>query len=75
MYSFVRSYAETGMLIAIYDLSALLVLPIIGHIADRMGGKKLLILSLFLYPLIGLNYFTAGRLQLPIFIIIARLLN
>lgn len=75
IFSFVSNYTETGILVSVYNITSLIVLPIIGYFADKFWGKKLLILSLLLYPLIWISYFFSGILHLTIFIIIAKIIN
>ena len=75
IYSFVHNYTDTALVDIIYYLTAVIFLPFIGYYADKRGAKKLLIIALFLYVVIGGFYFTAGLTSLVIFIMLARFTN
>lgn len=73
--SFSHTFAEAGLFSSTVDIASLLSLPLIGMWADRMPAKRLILLSLLLYPLVGLSYFLAGALGMAIFVVVARLVN
>lgn len=75
IFSFMHNYTDTGLLSAAYEVSAIISLPFIGYVADRWGAKKLLTVSLLLYPFLSFSYFLAGFMWLALFIVIARLIN
>jgi len=60
LFAFSASYAETGLLSSVFEISLLISLPIVGMLADRMSAKVLIIAGLVLYPLVGASYFLAG---------------
>lgn len=75
LFSFVGSYAETGILKSVYGISFLLVVPLVGYIANKVPTKYIILAGLFIYPFISLSYFFAGAFGMVIFVVIARLLN
>jgi MFS family permease len=75
LYQFANSYAETGLLKSVLDITALLVTPIIGYYADKISIKKMMLVGVALYFLVALNYYLAGALAVAFFVIIARILN
>jgi MFS family permease len=75
LYQFAHSYAETGLLKSVLDITALLVTPIIGYYADKISIKKMMLVGVALYFLVALNYYLAGALAVAFFVIIARILN
>ncbi len=75
IFSFVNNYTETGLVSSAYNISAVLVLPLISSVADRWGMKKILKISLFLYPLLALSYFFAWIWQVTFFLILAKWIN
>ncbi len=75
LFSFVHTYAETGLLRSVYGIIFLFVLPIVSWFADRVPSKKLMIAALLLYPFISLSYFSAGAWGIVVFVICARLTN
>lgn len=75
LYSFSKSYFGAGFLSSIYDIVFIVSLPFIGMLADRIAGKKTIILGLMFYPFIGLSYFIAGATSMLLFVIIARIMN
>lgn len=75
IFSFVHTYATTGLIGSVYDFMFILALPIVGLAADIFPATALIALGLALYVLVGLGYFLAGALGLIIFIVIARLVN
>lgn len=75
IFLFANSFAETGLLSATVDITALASLPFIGIWADRFPAKRLILVSLLLYPLVGLGYLLAGVSGLAIFIVLARAVN
>jgi len=75
LFQFAHSYAETGLLKSVLDVTTLLVTPVIGYYADKISIKKMMLVGIALYFLVALNYFFAGALAVTLFIIIARILN
>lgn len=75
IFSMSVSYAEAGLMGAIYSLALVLALPIVGALADRMSAKTLILAGLLAYPLVGLGYFLAGVTGVAAFIILARGIN
>jgi len=75
LFSFVGSYTETGLLGSIYSIVWLLVIPLIGYIANKISAKHIILMGLLIYPLISISYYLAGALGMVIFIVIARALN
>jgi len=75
LYQFAHSYAETGLLKSVLDITALLITPIIGYYADKISIKKMMLIGISLYFLIAINYYLAGALAVAVFIVIARVLN
>ncbi len=73
--SFTNSYAETGLLKSIFNISFLLTLPVAGMLADRVASRTLIIIGFLIYPLVGLNYFLAGYTGIVLFIVATRTLN
>lgn len=72
---FTHTFAEAGLMRAVVDIAALLALPVVGALADRMSARKLILIGLAVYPLVGLAYYFAGVFGMAIFIVIARALN
>lgn len=75
LFSFASSYAVTGLLTSVYSLSFILVLPIVGMVANYIQAKYMILAGLLIYPFIGLSYYFAGLFGLAIFVVIARILN
>ncbi len=75
LFSFAHTYAETGLLRSIYGVVFLLSLPMVSWLADNIASKKLLIVSLLLYPFISISYFSAGVFGVIAFIVCARIIN
>jgi len=75
LYQFTNSYAETGLLKSVFDITALLVTPIIGYYSSKISIKKMMLVGIVLYFLIAINYYLAGALAIALFIVIARILN
>ena len=73
--TFSKTFAEMGLFSSTVDIAALISLPLIGVWADRISAKHLILISLLLYPIVGISYFLAGSLGLAIFIVIARASN
>jgi MFS family permease len=57
---FSKTLAQTGLLKSLYEVVSIGTLPLIGFWADRCPAKRLIIVSLALYPLIGIGYLVAG---------------
>ncbi len=70
-----HTFAEAGLFSSSVDIAALISLPLIGLWADKVSAKRLILLSLLLYPIVGISYFLAGFFGLAIFIVIARVSN
>ncbi len=66
-----KTFAQMGLFSSTTNIVALASLPIIGTLADRMPAKRLILLSLVLYPLVGISYFLAGAFGIPALIIVA----
>jgi len=75
LYQFTNSYVETGLLKSVFDITALLVTPIIGYYSSKISIKKMMLIGIVLYFLIAVNYYLAGALAIALFIVIARILN
>jgi DHA1 family multidrug resistance protein-like MFS transporter len=75
LYSFGSTFAEAGLLKAVYDIAFILALPLIGMAADRMFATTLIAIGLVIYLFIGASYFLAGVTGLVIFAAMARFLN
>ncbi len=75
IYSFGHTYAVSGALNAVYDIAFILALPVAGLIADRIPSAALVLVGLFIYPLVGLNYFLAGLTGVALFVVMSRLIN
>lgn len=72
---FSATYLETGILSSTMEIMSLISLPLIGALADSIAAKRLILVSLLLYPLVGASYFLAGTFGIAIFVVIARALN
>jgi MFS family permease len=59
---------QTGLILAVYTLAALLIRPFTGLIIDRFGRKQFFIISLFLFALIFTAYPFAGVFSLILII-------
>jgi len=75
LYQFASGYLEAGLLKSIYEIAALLLLPIAGYFANKVSVKKFLIIAIILYFLVSINYFLAGLMACVWFIVIARVLD
>lgn len=75
LFSFVGSYANTGVLTSVYSLVFVMVVPVVGVMANRVRAKNLILTGLLIYPFIGLSYYLAGIWGAVIFVVIARALN
>ncbi|MDB5258982.1 MAG: hypothetical protein JWO73_190 [Candidatus Taylorbacteria bacterium] len=73
--AFSNTYAEAGLITSSVDIAGLLFLPFIGMWADKVSAKKLVLLSMLLYPIVGFGYFFAGVFGMAIFIVIAKVAN
>lgn len=73
--SFSSSFAETGLLGSILEIVTLISLPVLGALADNISARSLILVSIFLYPLIGFGYFLAGITGLVVWIVAVRALN
>ncbi len=75
IFSFSHTFAEAGLFRSVVDVIGLLALPIIGMWVDRTSARRLILISLLIYPLVGIGYFLAGITGLAIFIVLARAVN
>lgn len=75
MFSFTASYLGSGLLKSTYSIVFLLVLPLVGALANHVRAKYLILIGLLFYPFIALSYWLAGVFGTALFIIIARALN
>ena len=75
LYSLVGSYGETGIFRSAYNLIFILCLPIVGHIANRVSAKYIILIGLLSYPFISLSYYFAGVFGLASFAILAKAIN
>lgn len=73
--AFSSTYAETGLLRSVYDVTYILLLPFIGMLADIIPPRTILLLGIVLYPFVGFSYFWAGVTGSALFIVIGRFLN
>ncbi|MDE1875153.1 MAG: MFS transporter, partial [Patescibacteria group bacterium] len=73
--AFSKTFAEAGLFSSTVEIASLVSLPIIGLWADKISAKRLILVSLLLYPLVGVSYFFAGALGMALFVVIARLSN
>lgn len=75
IFSFSASFAQTGLLSAVYSITLLVALPIVGMFADKTSAKVLVVIGLLIYPFVGIGYFLAGATGLAVFIVLARVAN
>jgi MFS family permease len=75
IYHFSKTFAETGLLGTIVNITSLISLPVIGVLVDKKSAKRMILLSLLLYPIVGISYFLAGSYGLTAFIVIAGAVN
>ena len=75
IFKFSGTFAEAGLMRSVYEIVMLLSLPIIGNLADRLSARYLILVSLALYPFVGLSYFFAGVFGMAVFIVVARAIN
>jgi MFS family permease len=64
-----------GLVSSILELVSILSLPFIGLLADRTSSRRLILVALLLYPLVGLAYFVSGFFDAALFVILARGIN
>ncbi|QGY38620.1 MFS transporter [Pseudodesulfovibrio cashew] len=57
------SPVQIGMIISVFTLPGILVSPLVGVLADRMGRKVILVPSLFLFGIAGFACFFADTLE------------
>jgi len=60
--------AQTGVILAVYTLAALLIRPFTGYMIDRHGRKLFYIFSLFLFAVIFTGYPLAGTFALMLIV-------
>ena len=72
---FSHTFAEAGLIRSTYEIASLMSLPLIGAWADRVSARRIILLSLLFYPLVGISYFVAGIATMPLFIVLARGFN
>lgn len=75
LYSFSKTYADSGILKSTYDIIFMLTVPIAGALADRISSRTVVLAALTIYPFIGMSYFLAGLTGGVIFIVLARIMN
>ncbi|MCX6736256.1 MAG: MFS transporter [Candidatus Parcubacteria bacterium] len=75
LFSFSQTYAEAGLFRSVFGIAFLLSLPIVSWFADNIASKKLMFVSLLIYPFVSISYFFAGSLGVVAFLIGARALN
>lgn len=63
--------AMIGVLIAVYDFAEIIAKPLFGHIADRAGLKRTMLLGIAVFALGSLAYFVVP----PTWLIVIRLLQ
>ena len=59
---------QTGLILAIYTLAALLIRPFTGFMIDRYGRKYFYIIALFLFAILFTGYPLAGTFALLLFV-------
>ena len=75
LFKFAKSYAETGLLRSAYDIAFIIMLPIVGILADRMRATTIILIGLLMYIFVGTGYWLAGISGMVIFIVAARFFN
>jgi MFS family permease len=75
LFHFAKTYASTGLLRGVYDIAFILIMPILGVLADRMRATTLILIGLSLYLVVGSGYLLAGLTGFAIWIVIARFVN
>lgn len=75
LFSFGTTYAEAGALQSIYTFSFIIALTFVGSFADKKKSSLLILISLFLFMIVGSGYFLAGATGLVVFVVIARFLD
>ncbi len=60
--------AQTGLILAVYTLAALLIRPFTGFLIDRYGRKIFYIIALFLFAVIFAGYPLAGAFGLMLIV-------
>jgi MFS family permease len=75
IFTFSHTFAEAGLMRSVLDVVSLLVLPLVGAWADRASGRSLILISLLVYPFVGIGYFLAGVTGAAIFVVFARAIN
>ena len=75
LFSFTETFGGTGIFNSVYNVIFILSLPIIGHIANRISAKYLILTGLLIYPLISVSYYLAGVLGVVWFAVLAKALN
>ena len=73
--AFSHTFAEMGLFSSTVEIVSLISLPVIGLWADRGPAKTLILVSLLLYPVVGISYFLAGSLGAAVLIVLARAVN
>ncbi len=75
IFSFSANYAQAGLLKSSYDLTLILIMPILGILADRFRASTLILIGYAIYIITGFSYLFAGITGLALFIILARVSN
>jgi MFS family permease len=73
--SFSHTFLQLGIFSSLTEMAALVSLPIIGVWADKGPARRLVLISLLLYPLIGGSFFLAGAMNLAVFVVLAKVIN
>lgn len=75
IYSLTSTFTQAGLVRSVYDIIFIIILPIVGILADKIKSTTIILMGLFIYLFVGTSYLLAGTTGLIIFIVIARGLN
>lgn len=75
IFSLGKSYSESALINASFDIVFIISLTLFGFIGDRVKSTILISIGLFLYIFVGLGYFLAGLTGAITFVIFARITN
>lgn len=75
VFSIVGSYGQTGIISSIPNIIFLICLPIVGFFADSASLRRLLLIGLGIYFLVGGAYIIAASVGSVLFLVIAKTLN